>query len=371
MSAARGQIDRTGLVCFGDASVSIWEEGIKSARDAGGPKGAEDWERQFKREVFARVIQMLNRLGWTCTLPEIKPYDVKHYGGNVARWAAERKRTCVKGDLKADLDIGGRVITFQMFQSVNTPTRPDHEGRYESNKEACMPYLLRLEMERTRRRIRDYLLNVMTNYTFNPKDPVCGPSGVTAMEYAAHRRRTSGHYVPALDRARISMPSNELSGDKGVIEHGARVYALDWRTRRIVVGTALYDLNDRWTVVTGRYGYTTCSAHEIYLQAPPDLRAKRNKEQRRKRLEQELKAAVARMDFKRAEVLKGVLFPTGPLYAIWSERNGAYFAINYCGYRNNLAEAGHYTRAELKPYLGDQLECKEEGLKAVLVREAA
>ena len=69
-----GQIDRTGLVCFGDASVSIWEEGIKSARDAGGPKGAEDWERQFKkREVFARVIQMLNRLGWTCTLPEIKP----------------------------------------------------------------------------------------------------------------------------------------------------------------------------------------------------------------------------------------------------------------------------------------------------------
>lgn len=367
MSAAKGRVPREGVVSFGDASLSVWEESIP--RSWGPEKDA--WELAFKRQVFARVVQTLNRLGWTCTMPEISKNDVKHYGGKVARWSAEAKRDCCKGDLKGELHVSGRVIEFNMWQGVNTPTRPDHGGRYESNKEDCMPYLLRVEMERTRCRIRDYLLNVMTAYTFKPKDPECGPRGVTAIEYSGHRRRTSGHYVADLDRARISMERNALSGDKRVIEHGARVYALDWRTRRIVNGIALYDLNDRWTVVTGRYDYTVCSAHEIYLQAPPNLRQRRTEGERRKRLEQELKAAVARMDFKRAEVLKNVLFPTGPLYAIWSERNSAYFAINYCGYRNNLAEAGHYTRAELKCYLGDELEKKAEGLKAVLVREAA
>ena len=34
-----------------------------------------------------------------------------------------------------------------------------------------MPYLLRLEMERTRRRIRDYLCAVFSGYRFDPKDP--------------------------------------------------------------------------------------------------------------------------------------------------------------------------------------------------------
>ena len=119
---------------------------------------------------------------------------------------------------------------------------------------------------------------------------------------------------------------------------------LDWRTRRIVVGTALYDLNDRWTRVTGRYGYDLLGSRDLPGKPRLICAQSETREQRRKRLEQELKAAVARMDFKRAEVLKGVLFPTGPLYAIWSERNRAYFAINYCGYRNNLAEAGHYAR---------------------------
>lgn len=55
-------INRTGVVSFGDASLAIWED----------PKGpiqiCGDWELQFKRDVFAHIVQQLNRIGWKCEI---------------------------------------------------------------------------------------------------------------------------------------------------------------------------------------------------------------------------------------------------------------------------------------------------------------
>ncbi|UUQ65183.1 hypothetical protein NLK61_00585 [Pseudomonas fuscovaginae UPB0736] len=56
------QIQRKGNLSFGDARLSIWEEDISAARDAGGVRRADAWEKRFKREVFKRIIQTLNRL---------------------------------------------------------------------------------------------------------------------------------------------------------------------------------------------------------------------------------------------------------------------------------------------------------------------
>jgi len=349
MTKTTGRIAREGEIHFGDASLSVWEEGIPREWD---PK--VKWEQKFKREVFARIVQTLNRIGWTCTMPPINLHSVKHYGGNVERWSRERKRFCVKGDLKADLEISGRTITLQMFQSVNCPTRSDHEGRYERDKEACMPYPLRLEMERTRRRIREYLMNVFTGYEFEPERyPKMGLMGLTAYEKAAHDRRTTGHYKPALDRAEISMKSNAIAADGGTIEHGAHVWALDYKGR-VITGTAYYDLNSAWQIVTGRYGLVYCHTGEIFTRQPDHLRLKRNQRERRKRLEQELQKAVARMDFKRAEVLKNVLFPDGgQLFHIFSNKHDCYFRANYCGYTKDTTYAGRYTEAELKPYASE------------------
>lgn len=355
----KGQIDREGRVHFGDASISVWEEGLSSRMTH---KERDAWELAFKRQVFARIVQTLNRIGWKVEQPAINPHDVKHYGGLVARWATERHRNCSKGDLKGELEISGRTIKFEMWQGVNTPTRPDHGGRYESNKEACMPYVLRLEMERTRRRIRDYLCNVFAGYTFKPSDPTMGLMGVTAEEKARHDRQTSGHYVPALDHARIHMESNAKARDGGVIEHGARVWAIDHKGR-IITGTAYYSLNNNWQIVTGRYGLTYAHTGEIFTTPPENLRVKRNDRQRRKRLEGELATAVKAMDFKRAEVLKGILWPQPePLFHII--KKGAYFRPNYSGYTNNPVDAGKYTKAELKPYASD---IKNGSLQAVPV----
>ena len=297
------QMKRTGRVVFHDASLAIWEEGLGSMRTHA---ERDAWERAFRDQVFKRVIQQLNRLGWKCTAPAISEHDVKHYGSKVARLASERKRICLKGDLQGELEISGRTIKFEMWQSVNTPTRPDHGGRYEHNKEKVMPYVLRLEMERTRRRIRDYLCNIFDGYEFDAGNPGLGE--LTAAEYAAQQRKSSGHYVPELDHARINMACNARSRDGNTIQHGAKVWALD-RKDRIITGTAYYSLNASWQIVSGRYGYTVCQASEIFTQQPENLRVKRNGKARRNRLECELNAAVKVMDFDRAKVIKNILFP--------------------------------------------------------------
>lgn len=120
-------------------------------------------EGEYRNQVLKRIVQTLHRSGWTCAMPELKERDQYGITENFRR----NKRVCSKGNLKADLELSGASITVQMFQNVNAPDRPDHDGRYQSDKEKHMPCLMRLEMERTRRRIRTYLYNIFSGHYFD------------------------------------------------------------------------------------------------------------------------------------------------------------------------------------------------------------
>lgn len=346
----KGQITREGRVCFGDASLSVWEEGISAARAAGGYNGVQQWERQFKHDVFKRIIQTLNRLGWT-----VEPQTYIRTG--------DHARFCHKGELKADLHISGRCIEFEMFQSVNCPTRPDHEGRYESDKEKHMPYLLRLEMERTRRRIRDYLCNVFTDYQFDPKSYsiYSKPLQQTAMEWIQQRYAESSHFKgdwPAYLAKERWMDGNRKSADGVMLEHGQRVWTTDWHGR-VIAGIAYYNINNMWWVWLGKYDYTNKACFELYASAPENLRIKRNTRQRRKRLEGELSKAIKAMNFERAALLRDILFPKGEeLFVVWHSEHKAYHCANFSGYTTNINDAGKFTAAEVKGYSCDPNEVR-------------
>jgi len=362
MKTPKGQIAREGRVSFGDASLSVWEEGIPSEWDA-----KVKWERKFKREVFIRIVQTLNRLGWTCAVPE---QYVKQYSKSFA----EDRRECSKGDLKGWLDLSGRSIDFEMWQGVNTPTRPDHGGRYESDKEGCMPYMLRLEMERTRRRIRDYLCAVFTDYTFEPKKRSIyrKPLEQTAWEIIQQHYAESWHFkgvdFEGYKAKNFGLPGNLKSADGVELTHGQRVWTTDWHGRW-VEGIAYYNINNMWWVLLGRYDYTNKACFDLHTNPPANLRVKKNDRQRRKRLEGLLAEAVKAMDFDRAKVLKKVLLPEPEaLFLIQSVKDGLYFAPNYCGYRNSPIDAGKYTKAELKPYASD---IASGDLRAVPIGEPA
>lgn len=335
MTLTKGRIDRAGKIMFHDAKLAVWEEGISAARNAGGYDAAQAWERQFKRDVFARIIQQLNRLGWT-----VGPQTYIFTGNN--------SRYCTKGDLQADLKICGRHIELAMFQNVNAPDRPDHGGRYQDDHEKHMPYLMRIEMERTRRRIRDYLCNVFAGYAFEPPKPKVGINGVTALEYAAHSRRTSVHYVAELDRARICNTGYDKSADGCQLENGTRVYALDWHGR-IISGIAFYSLNGNWQIVTGRYDLTYVWHNQIWVKCPENPRTKRNATQRRKRLEREMQKAIEAMNFERAAKLRDVLFPRDQeLFVVWHDEHKLYHGPGFSGYTCDQSKAGKFTTDEVR-----------------------
>lgn len=364
----KGQIDRTGVISFHDASISIWEDSIPSPSGEGGFKARDAWEREFKRQVFARVIQTLHRLGWT-----VAPWDSEHY-----RLLAPRRRTCRKGDLHGELSIDGRVVEFKMWQDV-TPSENPNGGRHDFDKLIRMPYVLRLEVERTRRRISEYLCNVFSGYSVKQKkidspnpDPLAWFNDKWDDEY--EKKRGTHRFKRGAD----GWPSEEelnswdrKDADGLVLNHGD-VRWLRNHKGHLLRGRVYGGINGRWTLVygPGERDYTCAQAGEFFTYKPDMTPAKSpDPRQRRKRLEQELKKAVAAMDFKRAQLLKSALFPEGPLYAIWSKEKRVYFDIMYCGYRESIADAGKYTRDELRPYLGDKLETDQ--YKAVPITEAA
>lgn len=368
-----GPTDRAGTVNFHDASLAVWEDGTPAKGQSCGLDPI--WERDFKRQVFARIVQTLNRLGWTFTMPAISDHDVKHYGGDVARWSAERKRYCTKGDLKADLSVSGRHIEFKMFQNVNAPDRPDHEGRYQFNKERHMPYVLRLEMERTRSRIRDYLCNVFTGYTYEDKYRPLKPLDLTAMQQVQKHYEESSHFKGDLESylKRNKYPKlptyNTKSADGQELQHGQRVWFRDRYSGRAATGIALYNINNMWWVVTGRYDYTNVACFELHAAPPENLRGRHFPDLRRKRLEQELAKATAAMKFERAAVLRDVLFPpgTGPLFHVRRKNDGVFWGPDSCGYTKDTVRAGKYTESEaqrITQHSNGELEATPAGVAA-------
>lgn len=343
------RINRTGTINFGDASISIWEEGISQARNEGGYAGETAWTRQFKRDIFGRIVQTLNRLGWSVR------ESTYIFTGNDNRY-------CTKGDLQADLRLSGRCIVFEMFQSVNAPDRPDHGGRYQSDKAGHMPYVMRLEMERTRRRIRDYLCNVFTGYAFNTKgsdgrNAKRGPMHLSALEWIAESYRTSWHFKGDWDAylAANSNPSmvgcfnrNRKSGDGALLKHGQTVWCFDYRGR-IQQGIAYYNINNMWWVALGRYDVTNKAGFELYTTCPANPRVKRNADRRRKRLEAELATAVKAMKFERAAQLRDILFPRDQeLFNVWHDDHQLYHRAGFSGYTADQSQAGKFTAEEVR-----------------------
>lgn len=350
------QINRTGTVSFGDASLNIWEEPKRTS-----PAQWDEWEKLFRKQVFKRLIQQLNRLGWTVgEWDEAERFE----------YIAHNHRTCTKGDLQGELELTGRCIKFEMWQDVANITRKDGRGRYEFDKETRMPYLVRLEMQRTRNRLRDYLCNVFAGYEFNSgkrdgRSEKRGPGALTAMEFVKACWASSWHFKGDTSTYEIS-DGNRKSADGHLIEHGQRVYYAD-RKGRMCVGIAYYNINNMWWVVSGKYEVSNKASFDLFVNNPGCLGIKRNERLRRQRLESEMAKAIKAMDFKRAQVLKDVLFPEDePLYLIWHKGHSAWYAPNFCGYSNSTNDAGKYTRAELGSYVNEN-----HLTKAVPLQEAA
>lgn len=326
MSISKKTPNRQGVIKVRNGGFSIWEEGLGGAYDE-----RESWERLFKRQVFTRVVQQLNRLGWSLQVPED---DIKAY----SRSFALNYREGAKGDLRCYLSLSGRHIELSMWQGVNTPTRPDNGGRYEHDIEAAAPYLMRLEMIRTRNRVTQYLCNIFDGYTMDDSQYEKVGNHKTALDFIKRRQHEGG---------KSAIPAYAIkSSCGGVIETGKRVYFFD-RKGRACTGIAYHNGGGMWWVVCGKYLYHNKDHSDLHLSPPADLRVRRNEGSRRRSLEQELNSAVSAMNFERAAVLRDILFPTKePLFNVWHKEHGMYHKANFSGYTASQANAGKFTAEE-------------------------
>ncbi len=333
------RINREGRVHFNDASVTVMEEGIPREWQA-----AETWSRAFKRDVFLRIVQQLNRLGWKCQVP---PKMVKEYSVSFAR----NHRHCRKGDLQGNLSVSGRCVQFEMWQDVANVENPNG-GQYDFGKEARMPYVLRLEMERTRRRIQRYLCNVFTGYVFNSnhhKGRVAkkGPGGLAALDWIAGCYEESPHFKGNLSTYTIA-DYNRRAANGAQLHHLQQVWGFDSKGRAFT-GIAYYNINNMWWVVTGKYTVRNEGSFALHTVPPDGIRVKRNAALRRKRLEQELAKAVSSMNFRRAELLRDLIWPPGePLFMVWHREHKAFHGPNFSGYYADETRAGKFTYEEAK-----------------------
>lgn len=310
MTKTIGQIDRTGAIRFHDASLQIWEDSIPSANSTDGFKQRDEWERTFKHQVFKRIVQKLNRLGWSVgTWDKAEQY----------KCISNARRSCRKGGLEAELSVSGRCIEFNMWQNV-TPSENRNGGRYDFDKEKRMPYLLRLEMERTRCQIRDYLCNVFTGYTFSqPKVRSPNPDPLAYFNDSWDGEYEKRKGLHRFERGPNGWPSDKELGswsrtDKDGVDlnHGDLRWCRDHKGR-LIRGRVYGGINGMWMMVygPGQWDYTQQCADSFFTYRPDETPYKEaiDKGKQRKRLERELTTSVAQMNFKRAQVLKGILFP--------------------------------------------------------------
>ena len=177
------------------------------------------------------------------------------------------------------------------------------------------------------------------------------PMQYTALELINQHYAESWHFKgdwPSYLAKKSVSEGYRKSADGVILDHGQRVFFFD-RKGRIQAGTAMYNINNMWWVVTGRYSYTNEACFHLYAKLPENPRVKRNARLRRVRLEGLLTSAVKSMDFERAAQLRDLLFPSRePLFAVFHEEHNAYHRAGFSGYANDIVDAGKFTSSEIK-----------------------
>lgn len=305
-----------------DASIGIWQD--------------DPNDTSFRSDIYAVLIRQMRDRGWSIKAdPKIR----SRY-----RCLNANHRKGARGTLGCEIQLTGRVVQVE-FWSTTAAQDNRHGRRYDFGRMARMSHLDGLRVELEFKRIARWLETLAPIKLTRSSD-----DHLTPMQQIEKRYAESWHTDKALGRPHWGQDYNRKSADGALLEHGQTVWFAD-RHGRIVRGTAFYNINSMWWVVAGGE-LRNQSCHELYTQAPANLRIKRNERRRRTRLEKELALAVQRMAFDRAAVLKRILFGVEQTFMIWARDKQAYYRSQYSGYTVDRISAGKYTRAEA------EAECK-------------
>lgn len=330
-----------GTISIHDSSLSVWEEG----RDFDG----------MTNDVLSHLVRTLRSLGWMVrgdrriekNFPTLK----------------RNHRHCRLGHLEAKISLGGRHLELKFFQNIANIENPNG-GEYEFGILERMPYLLRLQTINTMAKIAADLHTTFgyTLLAMKPGHNDYRPGGLTAMDRLERYYAESWHTDKELGYSSgANSRYNNTSANGSTIRHGTTVWLKDRKGRRWLRGTAYYNINSMWWVVTDKWSMMNISSRAIYTTKPNDLRDCSNNQHHRSRLEKQLLDAIANLDFIRAGKLRKKLFGDQPLYRIWNNEKQAWYATACCGYSTDTSRAGLYTKdeAERSAHHDDRLQVRK------------
>lgn len=284
-----------GKIRFGDSSLIISADRPDYKNWS---KEEAHWKSQLHIQLFNLVLKELGNLG----------FNIKQQK-NIFR--GPNSKYCRKGDLRLNVIVEHGSIKLDFYQNVNAPSRPDHGGCYEHNQHKLMPYLILLEMKRTRNRIKKL---IMDNYDFSFEDDFprksfwdcVGPEGITAYEWIHEEYKQDGITLEKLETSHgYNSSYNNQSADKKRLTQGQIVWFYDLK-KRLNFGRAYYRSNSMWWVVTGNYAYVINGSHDLYVEKPHDIREKGNKNIRKKRISQAIFEAKNKGNLKLADKLQNL-----------------------------------------------------------------
>lgn len=299
-----------------DSHIGIWQD--------------DPWDDTFRSEVYGALIRQMRDRGWS-----VGRNDQTHQR---YRCLSANQRVAARGALLCGIEISGRVVKVD-FWSVTAEQVNSNGRRYDFDKMKRMSKLDRLRVELEFRRIVTWLETLAPVEVKRRDDEQLSPMKRIEKGYAE-----SWHSDKELGRPVCTYDYNRKSADGQLLEHGQTVWVPDSKGR-MLRGVAYYNINSMWWVIAGGMMFNE-SCSRIFAAAPGDLRKKRNERASRNRLEKELQIAVQRMDYRRAEILKTIIFGGEQTYMIWARDHGAYYRSQYAGYSSDTATAGRYTRAE-------------------------
>lgn len=282
--------------------------------------------------TYGAVIRHLRRIGFKVGAnPQIK----KHYSALNAQ-----RRLGLHGHLRVAIERSGRVVELKFYQELITVN--PNGGKYDFDRRAKMPYLIRLRYDHTVISLQRMLAEHDVVLLREPV-PLRGRARIEqrrAEWIRSHGPKMYDQPIPAY---------NSCSADHVNLIDGQAVW-FRGRDGRLRHGEAWHSANNMWMVLVAGGVVESLASFELYASRPlTPLKGRRFEPARvRARLVDAKAKAIASEQFERAAAIRDALAAHSkePMYLIWSNEHQLYWRPEACGYTRERQKAGLFTAKE-------------------------
>lgn len=252
-------------------------------------------------------------------------------------------RSGKKGLLECDTEVMGCYFSVEFYQNVVTENR--HGGKYDFDKLAKMPYLIRQQFWVEFDHIKT-MLQAKHGITLEKQARLTGQAFID--DQVADLAKFQGWTTPRAIEA-----YNARSAIEGVlIQQEDKVFFRD--KGRWMTGIAHHNINNMWWVLLPSGEVRNHGSFHLWTITPPNLRGRQfNEDYIERQIHKAKLKAYENNEGKRAQALRDQLLPAEPYYVISLKHTGkkdrtiTLWGVAGSGYSDDFTHAGQYSKEDI------------------------